>query len=763
MVSMRPSSPFKIQHDFAKAACLYMAQPGTKARSGMKKAFEAAHVGKWGDAAGQFATAAQMEKPQDAFYAYFHSGVCHLLCDQIIQAAAAFQNAAVIQPDDFSLHLYTGITNYLLGLFGRANIHWWRAYQTDANQTIKEIVRHYLSAEHHPERFALYPLCLGTGIDVGCGSYKIHPQAIGVDLVPGGQLGKTGCVAGCVSQADVAASGDELPLHSVSLDYVVSRHNLEHYNDPILAVSEWGRVLKPGGVLGIIVPDERFCDTIRLDPTHKHVFTPSSLQRLFDLLTGFDFLYLEKLLFRWSFICIAQKRPVREGQRFNYLKAVTDFEIIQVKAQALRYSRKGMAAMADQCEHYARRLAREAEIDTAHISSADRIPSLQSCRTQADACGAEEVRKKVDKRVGPELRSSPEMLHLGLVQGDGYGWGICSRYLIKELSKARPVAMLSPDDGSSENPSLAGILFQALKNVDLEPMFPNAGAVRNFGYTFFENELTEQSRQNARGFEKVLGGSTWCLERMREKGIGNCDTLIQGIDPEIFYPIEGSPESDRFVVFSGGKFELRKGQDLVLRAIKIMQDRHKDVWLVNCWYNLWPASTHSMGYSSHIRFEHRGNECWTDTMLRTYEANGLDSNRIVTCELMPQHLQRDLYARTHVGLFPNRCEGGTNLVLMEYMACGKPVIASNGSGHRDIVNEHNALLLNQLAPFNVLDAKNALIARWQEPSLDEIVARLEYAYHHRQVVQQIGRQAGMDLKKFTWGHTAQRLLEIIEG
>lgn len=357
-------------------------------------------------------------------------------------------------------------------------------------------------------------------------------------------------------------------------------------------------------------------------------------------------------------------------------------------------------------------------------------------------------------------RKAPAALYLGLVQGDGYGWGVCSRYLIQELTKIRPVRVLDSSDGSSDNSALKGTLFQALTNVDFDPMFPKARAERNFGYTFFENELTDRSRENAARYERVLGGSTWCLERMREKGIHNCDVLIQGIDPDLFYPIDDPSDPERFVIFSGGKFELRKGQDLVLRAVKIMQDKYPDVWLVNCWYNLWPSSTRLMSYSPHIRFEHREGESWLHTMQRTYEDNGLDSSRIVTCELMPQGLQRDLFGRSDIGLFPNRCEGGTNLVLMEYMACAKPVIVSNASGHKDIVNDRNALLLTRLSPFNLEDGKGALIARWQEPSLDEIVARLEYAYHHRRETQKFGLQAGMDLKKFTWAQSALSLIHI---
>ena len=363
----------------------------------------------------------------------------------------------------------------------------------------------------------------------------------------------------------------------------------------------------------------------------------------------------------------------------------------------------------------------------------------------------------------PEKPPEKKSLFVGLVSGENYGWGVCSHYLIKELSKILPTRVLNAEDGSGQRSDLNGSLFQALTNIDFDPLFPNARGKSNLGYTFFENELTDRSLENSKSFDLVLGGSTWCMERMREQGITNSDVLIQGIDPDIFYPIDSSKRitKDRFVIFSGGKFELRKGQDLVLRAVKILQDKYPDVWLINCWYNLWPGSVRLMGYSKYIKFNYRGNESWTETMLRTYYDNDLDPARIQTLELIPQNEQRYLYAQTDIGVFPNRCEGGTNLVLMEYMACGKPVIVSNNSGHKDIVSTQNSLLINHMSNFHVRDNQGNLIARWQDPSLDELVAQLETAYHNRDAISKIGVKAGMDLKNFTWRHSAQRLTEYL--
>ena len=356
---------------------------------------------------------------------------------------------------------------------------------------------------------------------------------------------------------------------------------------------------------------------------------------------------------------------------------------------------------------------------------------------------------------------NPQQLFLGLQAGKNYGWGVCSDYLITELSKLTPVHILKESDDSQENSTLPGKLFQALTNVNLLPLFEMARGNENYGYTFFENELTELSLENAKQYNLVLAGSSWCRERLREKDIHNCETLIQGVDPKKFYSIAPRKQSKNFVIFSGGKFELRKGQDLVLKAFKILQEKYEDIILVNCWYNLWPQSIRLMTNSPHIKLPDGPIRSWEQYMRSIYELNGLVDSRIKTYELVPNYHLRGIYGYTDIGIFPNRCEGGTNLVMMEYMACAKPVIASYTSGHCDVVTNQNALLLNNLKDIHLYDQNNKLIARWQEPSLEELVEKIEYAYHNREAIHQIGQKAGEDMKKFTWEQSAINLLRTI--
>ena len=53
---------------------------------------------------------------------------------------------------------------------------------------------------------------------------------------------------------DIVAPGDAIPLPDNSQDFVVSAHVIEHFPDPIKALREWYRLIRPGGYIFMIVP-----------------------------------------------------------------------------------------------------------------------------------------------------------------------------------------------------------------------------------------------------------------------------------------------------------------------------------------------------------------------------------------------------------------------------------------------------------------------------------------------------------------------------
>lgn len=86
----------------------------------------------------------------------------------------------------------------------------------------------------------------GKGIDIGAGRDSLNQYLLQFPLISN------------VKPWDIQ-DGDAQYLESLedmSFDWVHSSHCLEHLNDPRIALSNWMRILKPGGYLVFTVPDE---------------------------------------------------------------------------------------------------------------------------------------------------------------------------------------------------------------------------------------------------------------------------------------------------------------------------------------------------------------------------------------------------------------------------------------------------------------------------------------------------------------------------
>lgn len=378
---------------------------------------------------------------------------------------------------------------------------------------------------------------------------------------------------------------------------------------------------------------------------------------------------------------------------------------------------------------------------------------IADCRLKTDSAVVSDIS---DSAFRAPHSAFAKPLYFAGQAGNGFGWGVCNRYLLDELSRLHWTIPLSLRDPRFQGRKLPGDLFTPVEGYVLEPATTSRGK-RNFGYAFFEHELVPESVANAAKMDLLFVGSTWCKERLEERGIRNGALLIQGVDGRIFHPAPRRPEDGRFVVFSGGKFELRKGQDLVLQAFAILSRKYPDMLLVTTWHNAWPQSMQTMAASKHIRFElSPGN--WQEKMAHLCRINGIDPARVRTMDSLPSERMAEVYRSTDVGVFPNRCEGGTNLVLMEYMACGRPAIASHASGHRDVAHDGNAILLKQLRDLPITEAGGRLAARWQEASVDEIVAAVEQVYHHRDAAAHIGGAGAESMREWTWERMARTVL-----
>jgi glycosyltransferase involved in cell wall biosynthesis len=386
------------------------------------------------------------------------------------------------------------------------------------------------------------------------------------------------------------------------------------------------------------------------------------------------------------------------------------------------------------------------------------------------------------------------VIYIDFPLGSAHGWGVCGKYCTRELARLTPTRMLAeqftpeivgdgfewhelaqlrfPHERLAGLPRQGGVtrldapLLECIESREMLPASPGIRGTRTVGYSFFEDNILKPDwiGNARRHFDWVATGSTWCTRLLQKHGLDQVSTVVQGVDHSVFHPRPDDRQyfRDRFVVFSGGKFELRKGQDIVIRAYKVLQDRHDDVMLVNSWYNPWPFSVQTMLSTKLIRFD-PPEASYVGFVNAVLAHNGIDQKRVVTLLPQPNRLMPRVYANTDVGLFPNRCEGGTNLVLMEYMACGKPVVASNVTGHADVLNAHNALLIEARHTTEIRNQAGEPIAVWPEPDLDQTVAQLERAYQHRDELRALGERAGRDLASWTWRRTAEGFLRLLSA
>ncbi|MDD2540882.1 MAG: glycosyltransferase family 4 protein [Desulfuromonadaceae bacterium] len=333
-------------------------------------------------------------------------------------------------------------------------------------------------------------------------------------------------------------------------------------------------------------------------------------------------------------------------------------------------------------------------------------------------------------------------MKVSMPRGRAHGWGIAGEYLTREIAKL---------------PYLEGVTLHCISGHDFRPMNPADWNSINIGYCFFENDIEalRHTRRAAREWDFIVAGSSWCEYQLRIGGVRTTSTILQGIDPVNFFPVPHRNDDGRFIVFSGGKFEFRKGQDLVIAAMRVFMQRHQDVYLACSWNNQWPFSLATMVHSPLITFNPSNEDC-TTILQHTLHENGIPPERVYLAPLIDNSLIRQIYQQTDIGIFPNRCEGGNNMVMCEYMACGRTVIASDATGHADVITAHNAFPLSSYSPVLVKDATGQPSAIWHEASVAEIIEQLEIAYQSRDTCAQKELVAAEDMKQLTWNEAARK-------
>jgi glycosyltransferase involved in cell wall biosynthesis len=371
---------------------------------------------------------------------------------------------------------------------------------------------------------------------------------------------------------------------------------------------------------------------------------------------------------------------------------------------------------------------------------------------------------------------------------DLHGWGVFGLNLSLELARHGPVPplLISPPYIASPTPKIKRLLGPYLNEQPdvMQRIEQSADVVRlpdtvllhslgnafmhapisdqvqgdiNVGFIFFENgDLDDAALERARRYDKIIAGSGWNRDLIRAHGFESCAFVSQGVDLERFKPrTKTNTFGDRFVVFSGGKLELRKGQDTVLMAFKRFHERHPDALLLSNWHNPWPDTVADMTRSPYFQSAPGVNADGSLNLSKWIAESGLPAEAHVDVGAVPNALLPQIFAEVDVALFANRCEGGTNLVAMESMASGIPCILSANSGHKDIIADGNCYPLHKQTPSPASVDRSGI---WHESDIDEIVEALEQAYSDREEARRRARAGVAFMQRLSWHNQSRQLV-----
>jgi SAM-dependent methyltransferase len=155
-----------------------------------------------------------------------------------------------------------------------------------------------------PERHPFQMLCT-----------SFSPSALGVEIgahtnpVAGLSPYYTDAVvhfAGTAGRVDFLSDARALPIADGTLDYLCSSHVLEHLPDPIGALLEWHRVLRPGGLLYLVVPDKRFTfDEPRAVTSVEHMLRDFNA----GTTSADDAVHVDEFVFQTNWSILSPKTP----------------------------------------------------------------------------------------------------------------------------------------------------------------------------------------------------------------------------------------------------------------------------------------------------------------------------------------------------------------------------------------------------------------------------------------------------------------------
>lgn len=335
-------------------------------------------------------------------------------------------------------------------------------------------------------------------------------------------------------------------------------------------------------------------------------------------------------------------------------------------------------------------------------------------------------------------------------------YGIVSRHIIDELSKLTTVCLDPIQIDSDLRVSYYDYIKNYYTQFDMHApslriyhenyLMQHIGKGPRIGFPFFEKNAFDTITQfHLKNQDLVIVASKWAKEIVERHGQPDVEVVNIGVDP-IFSPDFNAFKRDKIVFLNIGKIEKRKGHDVLAQYFAEATEGIDDAELWMMWDNpfLKPEETQE----------------WVRNYRSILGQKVKFINRVSLKDLV------NVINEADIGIFLSRAEGW-NMPLLECMACGKDIIATDYSAHTEFLP-----IMDGVYKISPVQMEVAHDGRWffgnftwmnLEASKDQIIESIRAVYKRKKEKREININVANHAKSFTWEKTAKGIIESVQS